>query len=86
MTVHFKMFPILTNLSKTKVAEKEVEWFDGMTVQHLIDLEGFSEQDQEAIAAVVNAEQAKRTTALADGDKVELLVNIAGGGEWMPRG
>jgi len=86
MAVHFKMFPILTNLSKSKVAEKEVEWFDGMTVQHLIDLEGFSEQDQEAIAAVVNATQARRTTVLTDGESVELLVNIAGGCGRMRRG
>ena len=50
-----------------------------MTAQHLIDLEQFSEQDQEAIAVVVNDTQAKPHTTLADGDRVELLVNIAGG-------
>ena len=79
MAVTFKMFPILANLSKSKLAEQDVEWFEGITPQHLIDLEGFSAQDQEAIAVVVNDAQARRDTALLDGDEVELLVNIAGG-------
>ena len=79
MAVTFKMFPILANLSKSKLAEQDVDWFEGITSQHLIDQEGFSEQDQEAIAAVVNDAQARRDTALVDGDQVELLVNIAGG-------
>ena len=79
MAVTFKMFPILANLSKSKLGEQDVEWFEGITPQHLIDLEGFSAQDQEAIAVVVNDAQARRDTALVDGDQVELLVNIAGG-------
>ena len=79
MAVTFKMFPILANLSKSKLAEQKVDWFEGITPQYLIDLEGFSMQDQEAIAVVVNEAQAQRKTALADGDEVELLVNIAGG-------
>ncbi len=83
MTVTFKMFPILANLSKSKLGVQDVEWFEGITPQHLIDLEGFSAQDQEAIAVVVNDAQARRDTALVDGDRVELLVNIAGG---SPRG
>ena len=79
MAITFKMFPILANLSKSKIVEQDVDWFEGMTAQYLIDLEAFSEQDQEAIAVVVNDAQAKRDTSLADGDRVELLVNIAGG-------
>ncbi len=79
MAVHFKMFPILANLSTSKAVDQDVEWFEGITPQHLIDQEGFSAQDQEAIAVVVNDAQAKKETVLADGDRVELLVNIAGG-------
>ena len=79
MAVHFKMFPILANLSQSKQGEQDVDWFEGMTPQHLIDREGFPEQDQEAIAVVLNDAQARKDAVLADGDRVEFLVNIAGG-------
>ena len=79
MAVHFKMFPILANLSTSKLTDQDVDWFEGITPQDLIDQEGFEGQDQEAIAVVVNDTQSKKDAVLADGDRVELLVNIAGG-------
>lgn len=79
MAVQFKMFPILANLSKSKATEQKIEWFEGLTPQYLIDEEGFPAQDQEAIAVVINDAQARKDTVLQDGDRLELLVNIAGG-------
>ena len=59
MAVHFRMFPILANLSTSKLTDQEIDWFEGITPQYLIDQEGFGAQDQEAIAVVVNDVQSK---------------------------
>ena len=50
-----------------------------MTVGDIVAAEGFSEQDAEAIAAVVNREQSEFDRTLLDGDEVELIVNLQGG-------
>lgn len=79
MAVQVKLFMTLVPLSKTKRPTFEVDWTDGLTVKDLLDAEGFSEQDQEAIAAVINDAQAQHSDALNDGDRVDLLVNMQGG-------
>ena len=79
MAVQVKLFMTLVPLSKTQRPTFEVDWTDGLTVKDLLDAEGFSEQDQEAIAAVINDTQAQHGDALNDGDRVDLLVNMQGG-------
>ncbi len=79
MAVQVKLFMTLIPLSKTKRPTFEVDWSDGLTVKDLLNAEGFSEQDQEAIAAVINNVQAQHGDLLSDGDHVDLLVNLQGG-------
>lgn len=79
MSVQVKLFMTLVPLSKSKKPQFELPWRDGLTVADILDHEGFFGDDREAIAAVVNSEQAAEDSPLADGDKVDLLVNLQGG-------
>ena len=79
MSVQVKLFMTLVPLSKSKKPQFELPWRDGLTVADILDHEGFFGDDREAIAAVVNSEQAAEDSPLADGDKVDLMVNLQGG-------
>lgn len=79
MAVQVKLFSTLVNASKTKQPQFEIDWRDGLTPQAIIDGEGFNERDQEALAVAVNGAQAEKDHVLADGDVVDVLVNLAGG-------
>ena len=79
MAVQVKLFMTLIPLSKTTRPTFEIDWSDGLTIKDLLNAEGFSEQDQEAIAAVINNVQAQHDDVLNDGDRVDLLVNLQGG-------
>ena len=85
MAVHVTLFPTLRNLSKSKQESYELDWREGLTPMAILTEEGFIERDAEAVLAVVNDEQATLETALADGDRVELRVNIQGGASGEPR-
>lgn len=79
MSVQVKLFMTLVPLSKSKKPQFELPWRDGLTVADILDHEGFFGDDREAIAAVVNSEQAAEDSPLADGDRVDLMVNLQGG-------
>ncbi|MDE2746538.1 MAG: hypothetical protein OXI41_11230 [Chloroflexota bacterium] len=79
MAINVKLFMTLVPLSKSKKSNLTVDWFDGITAQHILEAEEFSEQDQEAIAVVINSVQAQVDDQLNDGDEVDLLVNLQGG-------
>lgn len=79
MSVQVKLFMTLVPLSKSKKPQFELPWRDGLTVADILDHEGFFGDDREAIAAVVNSQQAAEDSPLADGDRVDLLVNLQGG-------
>lgn len=79
MAVEVKLFPTLANLAKSKRASFSVEWRAGLTPHDILTSEGFSEVDIDAILAVVNDEQAKVDQPLADGDRLELRINVQGG-------
>lgn len=79
MAVQVKLFMTLVPLSKTKKPEFDVAWRDGLTAGDILDAEGFMGDDREAIAVVINGEQAFAEDSLGDGDRVELLVNLQGG-------
>lgn len=85
MAVQIRLFTTLVSLSKTKQPKFDLDWREGMTVADVVSAEGFSEQDAEAIAAVVNGEQADFERTLHDGDEVEFIVNLQGGaaGPWV---
>ena len=84
MAVRIRLFSTLVALSNTKEPQFEIPWLDGMRVADVVAEEGFSEQDAEAIAAIVNGEQALFEQVLADGDEVEFIVNLQGGAAWRP--
>lgn len=79
MAVHVKLFMTLVPLSKSKKGTLVLDWFDGMTAKDILEAEAFSEQDQEAIAVVINSVQSNVDDPLNDGDEVDLLVNLQGG-------
>ena len=79
MAVRVKLFSTLVKLSARKQAAFDVPWQAGLTVAEVRRAAGFSERDAEAIVGVVNGEQAEPTRRLADGDRVEFLVNLQGG-------
>ncbi len=79
MAINVKLFMTLVPLSKSKQSSLSVDWFDGITAQHILEAEEFSQQDQEAIAVVINSVQAHADDPLNDGDEVDLLVNLQGG-------
>ena len=79
MAISVKLFMTLVPLSRSKQSSLSVDWFDGITAQHILEAEAFSEQDQEAIAVVINSVQAQADDPLSDGDQVDLLVNLQGG-------
>ena len=79
MAVHVKLFMTLVPLSKSKKGNLQIDWFDGMTAKDILEAEAFSEQDQEAIAVVINSVQSNVDDPINDGDAVDLLVNLQGG-------
>ena len=79
MAVTVKLFPTLQNLSKSKLETFELDWHEGLTAKEILEDEGFNERDQEAVLAVINDEQSQLDTLIADGDAVELRINMQGG-------
>ncbi len=79
MAINVKLFMTLVPLSKSKQSQLAIDWYEGITAQHILDDEAFSAQDQEAIAVVINSTQAQPDDPLNDGDHVDLLVNLQGG-------
>ncbi len=79
MAVHVKLFPTLANLASSKRSAYDVDWHEGLTPSEILAAEGFKDQDIEACMAVVNDEQAYMTSTIADGDNLELRVNVQGG-------
>lgn len=75
-----KLFPTLAKRARSGALEMEMPWEPGMRVIDVITREGFSDEEAEVIAAVINGEMAISNEAvLEDGDEVELRVAIAGG-------
>ncbi|MCY4392530.1 MAG: MoaD/ThiS family protein [Chloroflexi bacterium] len=79
MAVTVKLFPTLQNLSKSKLETLELDWHEGLTAKEILEDEGFNERDQEAVLAVINDAQSQLDTPIADGDAVELRINMQGG-------
>lgn len=79
MSVKVRLFPTLQNLSRSKQASYEVGWREGLTPRALLVEEGFQDRDIEACLAVINDTASKLDSPIADGDDVELRVDIQGG-------
>jgi hypothetical protein len=77
--IDVKMMPLLAKRATSRKEELVVPFAPGLTPAAVAEAEGFSGPDLEAILAIVNGNQVELDTPLADGDRLELMVGIAGG-------
>ncbi len=77
--IRVKLYNLLAERSLSGKEEYEIPFEPGMRPVDLIHREGFRGEEEEAIVVIINDEQAARDTALADGDRVELMINMVGG-------
>ena len=73
------MYNLLAERSLSGKERYEVEFTDGMIAADIIHKEGFFDDEEATILVLLNDEQATRQTALADGDRVEFMINMVGG-------
>jgi sulfur carrier protein ThiS len=79
MAVQVRLYNLLAERSLSGKEQYAVDFEDGMKPIDLIRREGFDGEEAQAIVVLVNDEQATRETALSDGDRVELMINMVGG-------
>jgi hypothetical protein len=77
--IRVKLYNLLAERSMSGKDEYELPYNDGMRPVDIIHKEGFRGEEEEAIVVIINDEQATRETPLADGDRVELMINMVGG-------
>lgn len=77
--IRVKLYNLLAERSLSGRDLYEVPFEPGLRAVDLINREGFSGEEAEAIVVLVNDEQATRETALSDGDRVEFMINMVGG-------
>ncbi len=77
--IRVKLYNLLAERSLSGREEYELPYADGLLPVDIIHREGFFGEEAEAIVVLVNDEQATRQTPLADGDRVEFLINMVGG-------
>jgi sulfur carrier protein ThiS len=77
--IRVKLYNLLAERSLSGRDEYEVPFEDGLRPSDLIHREGFFGDEEEAILVLINDEQATRESALSDGDRVELMINMVGG-------
>lgn len=69
----------LAKRTRSNLARTSVDWRPGIRPIDVFLAEGFAEHDADAVAAVVNGQHADMDAALAESDRLEFLVNLAGG-------
>ena len=77
--IRVKLYNLLAERSLSGRDLYEVPFEAGLRAIDLINREGFYRDEAEAIVVLVNDEQATRETSLADGDRVEFMINMVGG-------
>jgi molybdopterin converting factor small subunit len=77
--VRVKLYNLLAERSLSGREEYDVPYEAGLLPSDLIHREGFHGEEEEAIVVLINDEQATRETPLADGDRVDLMINMVGG-------
>ncbi|MCH8007702.1 MAG: MoaD/ThiS family protein [Chloroflexi bacterium] len=77
--IQVRMYNLLAERSLSGKERYEVEFTDGMIAADIIHKEGFFGDEEATILVLLNDEQATRQTALADGDRVEFMINMVGG-------
>jgi molybdopterin converting factor small subunit len=77
--IRVRMYNLLAERSLSGKEEFDFAYRPGLRPLDIIHAEGFHGEEEEAIVVLVNDAQAERDTALADGDRVEFLINMVGG-------
>ena len=77
--IRVKLYNLLAERSLSGRDEYELPFEQGLRPVDIIRREGFHGEEEEAILVLINDEQATRQTPLADGDRVELMINMVGG-------
>ena len=77
--IRVRLYNLLAERSISGREEYEIPFQEGLLPVDIIHREGFRNEEEEAIVVLVNDEQATRQTPLADGDRVELMINMVGG-------
>lgn len=77
--IRVKFYNLLAERSLSGRDAYEVPFEQGLLPIDLINREGFRGDEAEAVVVLVNEEQATRETPLADGDRVEFMINMVGG-------
>ena len=77
--IRVRLYNLLADRSLSGKDEYEIPFEDSLRPIDIIHREGFHGEEEQAIVVLVNDEQATRETALSDGDRVELMINMVGG-------
>lgn len=77
--IRVKLYNLLAERSLSGREEYELPFEAGMRPADVIQREGFAGDEAAAIMVMINDEQATRESALSDGDRVELMLNMVGG-------
>jgi molybdopterin converting factor small subunit len=77
--IRVRFYNLLAERSLSSREQYEVPFTQGLRPIDLIHREGFHGEEAQAIVVLVNEEQATPETPLADGDRVEFMINMVGG-------
>jgi molybdopterin converting factor small subunit len=77
--IRVKLYNLLAERSLSGNGEYEIPFEEGLRPLDLLRREGFRGGEEEAIVVLINEQQASRETQLSDGDRVEFMINMAGG-------
>jgi sulfur carrier protein ThiS len=77
--IEVKLMPLLAKRAASHREMLSLPFASGLTPGAVATGEGFSSLDLEAILAIVNGDQVELDTQLNDGDRLELMIGIAGG-------
>ena len=77
--IRVKFYNLLAERSLSGREEYQLPFEDGLRPVDIIHREGFHGEEEQAVLVLINNVQATRETALADGDRVELMINMVGG-------
>lgn len=77
--VEITLHPLLAKRATSRQDRRSVAFRPGMTPLAILQEEGFSAVDAEAVMILRNDAQIDPETPLADGDRVEFVVGIQGG-------
>ena len=77
--IRVRLHNLLAERSLSGKEQYELPFAEGLRPVDIIRREGFRGEEEQAIVVLINDEQATRETALSDGDRVELMINMVGG-------